>query len=51
MDGERLAYEIRRAGEAREAERDRFVLSKDHAALGLYAVLAATAIARPSGAA
>ncbi|HEX7289526.1 MAG TPA: transketolase [Conexibacter sp.] len=75
MEGERLAYEIRRAvidesmragvghigsalsiadllaalygrvlriGEPREAERDRFVLSKGHAALGLYAALAAT---------
>jgi len=75
VDGDRLAYEIRRAvvdesmragvghigsalsiadllaalyggvlriGEAEEAERDRFVLSKGHAALGLYAALAAT---------
>jgi len=75
MEGERLAYEIRRAvidesmragvghigsalsiadllaalygrvlriGEADEPERDRFVLSKGHAALGLYAALAAT---------
>jgi transketolase len=75
MEGERLAYEIRRAvidesmragvghigsalsiadllaalygrvlriGEAEEPERDRFVLSKGHAALGLYAALAAT---------
>lgn len=75
MDGDRLAYEIRRTvvdesmragvghigsalsiadllaalyggvlriGEAAEAERDRFVLSKGHAALGLYAALAAT---------
>jgi transketolase len=75
MEGDRLAYEIRRAvvdesmrarvghigsalsiadllaalyggvlriGEAAEAERDRFVLSKGHAALGLYAALAAT---------
>jgi transketolase len=75
MDGDRLAYEIRRSvidesmragvghigsalsiadllaalygsvlriGEAAEAERDRFVLSKGHAALGLYAALAAT---------
>jgi transketolase len=75
MEGERLAYEIRRAvidesmragvghigsalsiadllaalygrvlriGEPREPERDRFVLSKGHAALGLYAALAAT---------
>ncbi len=75
MEGERLAYEIRRTvvdesmragvghigsalsiadllaalyggvlriGEAEEAERDRFVLSKGHAALALYAALAAT---------
>ncbi|HEX4806903.1 MAG TPA: 1-deoxy-D-xylulose-5-phosphate synthase N-terminal domain-containing protein [Conexibacter sp.] len=75
MEGDRLAYEIRRAvvdesmragvghigsalsiadllaalyggvlriGEAAEAERDRFVLSKGHAALALYATLAAT---------
>jgi len=75
MEGDRLAYEIRRAvvdesmrarvghigsalsiadllaalygsvlriGEAAEPERDRFVLSKGHAALGLYAALAAT---------
>lgn len=75
MDGDRLAYEIRRTvvdesmragvghigsalsiadllaalyggvlriGEAGEPERDRFVLSKGHAALGLYAALAAT---------
>jgi transketolase len=75
MEGERLAYEIRRTvvdesmragvghigsalsiadllaalygrvlriGEPAEAERDRFVLSKGHAALGLYAALAAT---------
>jgi transketolase len=75
MEGDRLAYEIRRAvidesmragvghigsalsiadllaalyggvlriGEAAEAERDRFVLSKGHAALALYAALAAT---------
>ncbi len=75
MEGERLAYEIRRAvidesmragvghigsalsiadllaalygrvlriGEPQEPERDRFVLSKGHAALGLYAALAAT---------
>jgi transketolase len=75
MEGERLAYEIRRSvidesmragvghigsalsiadllaalygrvlriGEAGEPERDRFVLSKGHAALGLYAALAAT---------
>lgn len=75
MEGDRLAYEIRRAvvdesmragvghigsalsiadllaalyggvlriGEPAEAERDRMVLSKGHAALGLYAALAAT---------
>jgi transketolase len=75
MEGDRLAYEIRRAvidesmragvghigsalsiadllaalyggvlriGEAAEPERDRFVLSKGHAALALYAALAAT---------
>jgi transketolase len=75
MEGDRLAYEIRRAvvdesmragvghigsalsiadllaalyggvlriGDAAEAERDRFVLSKGHAALALYAALAAT---------
>lgn len=75
MEGDRLAYEIRRAvvdesmragvghigsalsiadllaalyggvlriGEPAEADRDRFVLSKGHAALGLYAALAAT---------
>ncbi len=75
MEGDRLAYEIRRAvvdesmragvghigsalsiadllaalyggtlriGEPDEAERDRFVLSKGHAALALYAALAAT---------
>jgi transketolase len=75
MDGDRLAYEIRRTvidesmragvghigsalsiadllaalyggvlriGDVAEPERDRFVLSKGHAALGLYAALAAT---------
>ncbi|HMJ01301.1 MAG TPA: 1-deoxy-D-xylulose-5-phosphate synthase N-terminal domain-containing protein [Conexibacter sp.] len=75
MEGEQLAYEIRRAivdesmragvghigsalsiadllaalyggvlriGEVREAQRDRLVLSKGHAALALYAALAAT---------
>lgn len=75
MEGDRLAYEIRRSvidqsmrarvghigsalsiadllaalyggvlriGDAAEADRDRFVLSKGHAALGLYAALAAT---------
>jgi transketolase len=75
MEGDRLAYEIRRAvvdesmragvghigsalsiadllaalyggvlriGEAADPERDRFVLSKGHAALALYAALAAT---------
>jgi transketolase len=33
---------VLRIGEAREPERDRFVLSKGHAALALYAALAAT---------
>jgi transketolase len=33
---------VLRIGEAREPERDRFVLSKGHAALGLYAALAVT---------
>jgi transketolase len=33
---------VLRIGEPAEAERDRFVLSKGHAALGLYAALAAT---------
>ena len=33
---------VLRGGEAREPERDRFVLSKGHAALALYAALAAT---------
>ena len=37
-----LYGETLRIGEAEEAERDRFVLSKGHAALGLYAALAAT---------
>jgi len=37
-----LYGEVLRIGEPGEPERDRFVLSKGHAALGLYAALAAT---------